>query len=111
MAVMSEVQPVNCDVEPTQTHPRVRLFVAGDSPSSRRARRAVEAALGAQAQSSGLRFEVVDVLREPERALESKLLATPTLIIEHGGTVSRYVGDLYQREDVAYELAQAVEQD
>lgn len=44
-------------------------------------------------------------LREPDRALESNLLATPTLIIENGDEVSRYVGDLYDQEDLAAVLS------
>ena len=86
-----------------------RHHSAGDSPSSRRARRAIESLLGVRENADEARFEVVDVLREPARALESRLLATPTLIIEQGTVVSRYVGDLYEREDVAQELAQALE--
>jgi circadian clock protein KaiB len=82
---------------------RVRLFVAGDSPSSRRARRTVESLLGERAAGNA-EFEIVDVLREPERALESNLLATPTLIIERGDVTSRYVGDFYEQEDLACEL-------
>ncbi|ERJ19796.1 Circadian clock protein KaiB [Salinisphaera shabanensis E1L3A] len=84
---------------------RVCLFVAGDSPSSRRARRALESLIGSQSNEQKAQFEVVDVLREPERALESNLLATPTLLIERGGHVSRYVGDLHEREDVREELS------
>ena len=108
---MNEVEPEDSGMndEKTRDSLRVRLFVAGDSPSSRRARRAIESLLGVRESADEARFEVVDVLREPARALESRLLATPTLIIEQGTVVSRYVGDLYEREDVAQELAQVLD--
>ncbi|MBS63197.1 MAG: hypothetical protein CMN27_09650 [Salinisphaera sp.] len=107
MNTMSDVEPGECGMEKegSPDSPRVRLFVAGDAPSSRRARRAIEELLGVHDSVDKSRFEIVDVLREPERALESRLLATPTLIIEKGETVSRYVGDLYGREDILEELS------
>lgn len=79
---------------------RVQLFVAGDAPSSRRARRTVETLLFGEGHDYAVDFEIVDVLREPDRALESRLLATPTLIIQNQGRTSRYVGDTYERHDL-----------
>lgn len=83
---------------------KVHLFVAGDSPSSRRARRTVESLL-ADERGAASQLEVVDVLREPERALECNLLATPTLIIDNRGEIVRYVGDLYDQDDLVQALA------
>ncbi|WP_423823314.1 circadian clock KaiB family protein [Salinisphaera sp. SPP-AMP-43] len=89
----------------SKKHMKVLLFVAGDSPSSRRARRAIMTLMKENGDEIDPVLEIVDVLREPDRALESNLLATPTLIIHNGDEVSRYVGDLYDQEELATVLA------
>ncbi len=72
--------------------PLIRLYVAGDSPSSLAAREIVDDCVSGDIAGPG--YEVVDVLLDPARALEANLIATPTLILEYGGRERRYVGDL-----------------
>jgi circadian clock protein KaiB len=38
--------------------------------------------------------EVIDVLAEPQRAEEARILATPTLSYDHPGGSKRIIGDL-----------------
>jgi circadian clock protein KaiB len=49
-------------------------------------------------------IEVVDVLREPRRALEDRVIMTPTLIRLSPSPVRRVVGTLRQREQVLQAL-------
>lgn len=78
---------------------KISLYVAGDAPSSRMARRVLNELL-ANGLAPGVKCEVVDVLREPARALQEGLLATPTLILEQRGQSQRYVGELGNRTDL-----------
>jgi len=80
---------------------RIRLFVAGDSPSSVAAREVLERHLPA---GSAARCEFIDVLSEPDRALEAGLIATPTLILEEDGREHRYVGDLRDQRELQHRL-------
>jgi circadian clock protein KaiB len=80
-----------------------RLFVAGDSPNSARAVENLKALcdrrLGGQCDR-----EVVDVFREPQRALADGILVTPTLIKLAPGPVKSVVGDLSQEGAVLLAL-------
>lgn len=78
---------------------KIHLYVAGDAPSSRMARAVLDELLDKESVQD-LSYEVVDVLREPARALAAGLLATPTLILQHGGQSRRYVGELSNRKDL-----------
>ena len=66
--------------EPADAARRVlRLYVAGDLPHSREAVVCVQSLSGPWG-TAGARIEIVDVLREPERALRDGILVTPTLV-------------------------------
>ena len=78
---------------------RFRLFVAGSSPRSSRAvenlRRLGDDALGGRYE-----MEVVDVLENPERAEEERILATPTLVKDSPPPQRRVMGDLSDTDTV-----------
>lgn len=84
---------------------RIYLFVAGDAPSSRVAKQVLETLTADMGDGIDLEQEIVDVLREPARALQAKLLATPTLIIEEQDCTHRFVGNLQGRRDLAQLIA------
>lgn len=44
--------------------------------------------------AAACKFEIIDVLAEPELAEQAGILATPTLSYEHAGRPRRIVGDL-----------------
>jgi circadian clock protein KaiB len=71
----------------------LRLFVTGNS---QRSLRAIEAVRGMCAQflDNSVRFEIVDVISQPDIAETEKILATPTLIRQTPGPARRLVGDL-----------------
>lgn len=69
------------------------LYVAGDAPRSQVAIRSLEA-LCARHLRGRYRLTVVDVLKDPERAEQAKILATPTLLKTSPAPVARIVGDL-----------------
>ena len=75
------------------TEPLLRLYIAGNSASSRRAEQNLEH-LRKFIQSEGWKVEIVDVLAKPELAEQASILATPTLCYEHETRPRRIVGDL-----------------
>ena len=77
----------------------ITLFVAGDAPSSRAARQVLDEIVAALDGTPA--YNVIDVLRNPAKALEAGLIATPTLILEHNGEQRRYVGELRSRDELA----------
>ena len=74
----------------------LRLYVAGGSPNSERARQNLRAAL-AHLPQERVSVELVDVLRDPERALRDGVLVTPTLIRERPAPEQRFIGTLNDR--------------
>lgn len=88
----------------------VVLFVAGGAPRSAAAQRILMAAIAASGlPESAFRIEVVDVLRDPARALEAGLVATPSLaLVPPGGTRRWFVGDFERPELLAGWLADAL---
>lgn len=86
----------------------VALFVAGDAPRSTAALRNLSAVLDATGRRS-LRVDVFDVLRDPAKALEFGLLATPSLcLIPAAGSRRWYVGDLGRADALADWLADSL---
>jgi circadian clock protein KaiB len=72
---------------------RFRLFVAGDSPNSAQALVNL-VALGRAHLPDRHEIEVVDVLKDPQRALADGVLMTPTLVKLAPLPVRRIVGTL-----------------
>ncbi|HZT27185.1 MAG TPA: circadian clock KaiB family protein [Pseudolabrys sp.] len=74
------------------TKPLLRLYVAGNSATSRQAERnfdRLHALIGADYCA-----EVIDVVANPEIAERAGILATPTLSYEHPVRPRRIIGDL-----------------
>lgn len=72
---------------------RLRLYVAGASPHSVAALANLKA-LAPRLNGGRVEFEVVDVLREPLRALTDAILVTPTLVRLSPLPECRVLGDL-----------------
>jgi circadian clock protein KaiB len=82
---------------------KFRLYIAGEAPNSTRA----AANLGALCRARLLdqhEIEVVDVFREPRRALADGIFMTPTLVKLMPAPVRRIVGTLTQTEAVLIAL-------
>jgi circadian clock protein KaiB len=71
----------------------LRLYIAGNSTTSRRARQQL-AQIREILNQHKLEVAIIDVLARPQIAEQERILATPTLAYEHAGRPKRIVGDL-----------------
>jgi circadian clock protein KaiB len=77
------------------------LFIAGANPSSVTARANMQLALERFA-TGHFAFEVVNVFEFPERALNNRVLVTPTLVAP--SCARRLIGDLSEASQLHYFL-------
>ena len=84
-------------------HFKFRLYIAGDAPNSRQAIANLNA-LCREHLPERHEIEVVDVLREPKRALADGILLTPMLVKLLPTPIRNIVGTLNQRETVLQAL-------
>jgi circadian clock protein KaiB len=82
---------------------KFRLYVAGDGPNSAQARANLDAICRSYLPDWH-DIEIVDVLREPKRALDDRVLMTPTLVKLSPSPSRRIVGTLSQTEPVLQAL-------
>jgi len=82
----------------------LRLYVAAESPNTRRALTNLREICAASGQAD-VELTVVDVLREPGRALQDGVLVAPTLVKLGPGPARKIVGDLSDRDLVLSILA------
>ncbi|MFU8878441.1 MAG: circadian clock KaiB family protein [Wenzhouxiangellaceae bacterium] len=76
------------------TVPTLTLFVTGDAPRSRRARKHLNAALETIGRDSVKSLEI-DLLEHPEQSINHSVFATPALLrTEDDGEISILYGDL-----------------
>ncbi len=78
---------------------RFRLYIAGDAPNSAQAR-ANLAEICRRHLPDRHEIEIVDVFREPKRALAEGILMTPTLIKLAPPPLRRIIGTLSQTQPV-----------
>lgn len=81
-------------------HERVllKLYVAGHTERSRRARRDLEAIC--RAHDLAFDIEVIDIVERPELAEHERILATPVVVRELPPPMRRIIGDLTDIERV-----------
>ncbi|MEL6603451.1 MAG: circadian clock protein KaiB [Cyanobacteria bacterium J06614_10] len=77
----------------------LKLYVAGNTPSSTRALNTLNTILEEEFQGV-YALKVIDVLKNPQLAEEDKILATPTLAKILPPPVRKIIGDLSDREKV-----------
>ena len=82
---------------------KFRLYVAGDAPNSAQALANLTALCRAQLPDRH-EIEIVDVFREPERALADGIFMTPTLLKLAPSPARRVVGTLSQTQPVVQAL-------
>ena len=82
---------------------KFRLYVAGDAQNSAQALANLSALCRAHLPNRH-HIEVVDVFREPKRALADGVFMTPTLVRLAPGPVRRIVGTLSRTETVLQAL-------
>lgn len=81
---------------PADLRPHLRLYVAGESPNSVSALANLRAALAEHAGLS-VELEIIDVLRDPGRALRDGVLITPMLVRLRPPPERRVLGNLRDR--------------
>jgi circadian clock protein KaiB len=80
-----------------RVHFKFRLYVAGDGPNSAQAIANLHA-LCCEYLKDRHEIEIVDVLCEPQRALDDSIFLTPMLLKFSPAPVCKIVGTLDQRE-------------
>ena len=84
-------------------HYKFRLYIAGSSPNSAKAITNLHA-LCDEILHNRHEIEVVDVLKEPLRALEDGVLLTPLLVKLSPAPISKVIGSLNDRQPVLQAL-------
>ena len=84
-------------------HFKFRLYVAGDGPHSVQAIANLNA-LCREYLAERHEIEIVDVLHEPQRALDDKVMLTPMLVKLLPAPVRKIIGSLSQRETLLQSL-------
>jgi len=84
-------------------HFKFRLYVAGDSPNSAQAVTNLKA-LCHEHLPERHEIEIVDVMREPKRALTDAVSLTPMLVKLSPAPIRKIVGNLGHREPVLQSL-------
>ncbi len=78
-------------------HFKFRLYVAGDGPNSTQAIANLKT-ICRELLEDRHEIEIVDVLREPQQALDDQVYLTPMLMKTSPAPVRKIVGTLSQRE-------------
>jgi circadian clock protein KaiB len=82
----------------------LRLYVAGNAPNSLRAIENLKL-FCADKRFAGHELEIVDLLKEPHRALADGIIVTPTLLKVSPAPVKRLIGNLSDAASVLRTLA------
>lgn len=77
---------------------RFRLYVAGDTLISQKARENLQRLC--ERCATAMDPAIIDVLSEPALADKARILATPTLVYDHPARSKRIIGDLSDIEKV-----------
>ncbi len=81
----------------------LRLYVAGNAPNSVRARANVKEICDEYFHAR-YDLEVIDMLEHPRRALDDRIIVTPTLLKLSPPPLGRVIGDLSDRKQVLLTL-------
>jgi circadian clock protein KaiB len=79
------------------------LYIAGSSPRSERAVQNIQQ-IRADLLGDSCDIAVIDVMQEPKRAEDARILATPTLVREQPLPERRIIGDLSDTQRVLHAL-------
>lgn len=82
----------------------LRLYIAGEAPNSQRAVNTLRSLCEELLQPEQYQIEVIDILDNPLRAINDKILVTPTLLKLAPLPTSQIIGDLSNRASVLLAL-------
>lgn len=77
----------------------LRLYVAGNTPNSRRAIKNLQHLAEVELRGE-CRVEIIDLLRDPLRASEDEIIATPTLVKREPPPAARLIGNIGEPDRV-----------
>lgn len=77
----------------------LRLYIAGNTPNSRKAIKNLQHLAEVELRGE-CRVEVVDLLRDPLRASEDDIIATPTLVKREPPPTARLIGNIGEAQRV-----------
>jgi len=77
----------------------LKLYVTGQTPNSVRAIENLNKILSEEFKDMH-ELKIIDILENPQFAMDAKILVTPTLSSAFRGSIKRVVGDLGNREKV-----------
>jgi circadian clock protein KaiB len=92
-------QPPSTDAAGDPPRYRLRLFVSGATPRSRRAIENIKA-IGEKRMAGHYELEVIDAYQQAELAKDEQIVVLPTLIKSLPGPLRRLVGDLSDEAQV-----------
>ncbi len=91
--------------EASQTEMLLRLYIADQAPNSVQAVANLEAICREHLSLAGpYKIEIIDILKEPQRALKEGILVTPTLVKLSPPPVCKIVGNLSEKAKVLLAL-------
>jgi circadian clock protein KaiB len=80
---------------------KVRLYVIGKTPKSVKAIEDLRAILDSEIKACGeYQLDIVDILKNPELAVDDKIIATPTAIKHLPTPIAKIIGDFSNKEKV-----------
>ncbi len=88
----------------TDRLPTCRLYIAGNAPNSLRAIANLDRLIRSHG-ADRCEYEIIDMLEQPQRALEDGILVTPTLVVESSQGIVKIIGDLRDKSKVLHALA------
>ncbi len=81
----------------------LKLYIVDETRKSMKPLSDLEAILEAELEGQ-YTLEVIDVLENPQKAIEDKVFATPTLVKLHPPPVKKIIGDMSTKERLLTEL-------
>lgn len=78
---------------------QLKLYIAGRSAGAQRARANINRILEKELPGQ-YTLEVIDIMQDPQRAEQNRIVATPALVKEAPEPVRRVIGDLSDRDKV-----------
>lgn len=82
----------------------IRLYLAGDGPNSTLAKDNLRAICRRHLGDDRL-IEIIDVSREPQRALDEGVMYTPLVIVSHSNSERRFLGNLSKDAELIRTIA------
>jgi circadian clock protein KaiB len=80
----------------------LRLYVSGITPKSQKAIKNLKSIIGEY--QGDFELEIIDIYQNPELAIDSQIIAAPTLIKELPIPIRKFIGDMSDKEKIVLGL-------